>query len=81
MAEKSPQNWKEVGKTKTFDLYYTVDNLDEGKSYYFAVAAENEVGMGKMIETESPVTPKKPLGKNHVKLYKSASAGRNIRFL
>lgn len=63
MADDS-ESWEHVAKVKPFDSYYTIPDMKIGKGYYFAVAAENEIGVGKRCETESLVKPKKPLGEN-----------------
>ena len=63
MADSSPPDWKEVAKTKAFEDSYTVKNLEEGKTYYFAVAPENEAGVGEHAEAATPVKLEKPTDK------------------
>lgn len=65
MAKGQPDDWTEVTKVKSFDNHYKVKNLEEGVDYFFAVAAENEAGVGKQIETESSVKPSKPKGRSN----------------
>lgn len=48
---------------KAFETTYKVGDLTEGKEYLFGVAAENEVGLGKVMETEIFIKAAKPLGK------------------
>ena len=48
---------------KAFETTYKVGDLTEGKEYLFGVAAENEVGLSKVMETETFVKAAKPLGK------------------
>lgn len=62
----TPGEWTEVGQTKSFDEKFTVPNLTEGQAYYFAVAAENEAGLGPKQELDKPVTAEKPKGKDKV---------------
>ena len=58
-----PGDWTEAGKTKSFDDKFTVTSLKEGDKYYFAVAAENEAGIGEKKELESSVTAEKQKGR------------------
>ncbi|XP_046554801.1 titin-like [Haliotis rubra] len=60
-SKKTRGEWKEVAKVKAFDSDYEVQDLEEGQDYFFAVAAENEVGIGKMAETEAAAKPQKPM--------------------
>jgi titin len=62
----SPGEWTEVGQTKSFDEKFTVPNLTEGQSYYFAVAAENDAGVGPKEELDKPVIAQKPKGNLNV---------------
>ena len=56
----SPGEWQEVGTTKGFEDKFSVPGLTEGQSYYFAVAAENEGGVGPLCELDRPVVAEKP---------------------
>lgn len=64
----TPGDWKEVGKVKSFEDNFSVTKLKEGETYYFAVAAENEAGIGEKQEVDSPVTAEKPKGKHEPKI-------------
>ena len=66
MADSSPPDWKEVAKAKGFEDSYTIKNLEEGRTYYFAVAAENEAGIGEHAEASTPVKLEKPTDKPSV---------------
>lgn len=57
-----PGDWQEVATVKSFDNHFSVSGLKEGVAYNFAIAAENEAGVGKMCETDKPVKPVKPKG-------------------
>ena len=63
MADSSPPDWKELARTKAFEDSYTVKNLEEGKTYHFAVAAITEAGVGDHKETDKTVKLEKPLDK------------------
>ena len=65
----TPGDWEEVGVVKGFDTHYSVPNLKEGVAYNFAIAAENEAGVGKMCETDKSVKPVKPKGKLGSSMY------------
>jgi hypothetical protein len=58
----TPGNWQEVATVKSFDTHHSVSGLKEGVEYYFAVAAENEAGVGKRCETDKAIKPVKPKG-------------------
>ena len=62
-AKGQPENWTDVATVKSFDEHYNVKDLEEGVEYYFAVAAENEAGIGKQMEADQSVKPSKPKGK------------------
>lgn len=55
-------DWIEIAKVKSFEKDHKVENLKPGKSYRFAVTAENDVGQGQPAETTSPVIPKRKPG-------------------
>ena len=52
--------WTQAGAIDKDVLKFKVANLFEGQNYFFRIAAENECGRGKYIETEKPVTAKLP---------------------
>lgn len=58
----TPGELTEVGTTAGFDEKFTVPNLKDGQTYYFAVAAENEAGLGPKQELDKPVKAEKPKG-------------------
>ena len=58
-------DWVEIAKVKAFDKDYKVENLKPGKSYKFAVTAENEIGQGEAVEMSSAVVPKRKPGNKH----------------
>ena len=62
MAKDQPHDWTDIAKVKNYEENYTVNNLEEGMEYYFAVAAENEAGIGPQAVTEEAVKPMKPKG-------------------
>ena len=51
-----------MSQVKGFDTTYKVGDLKEGTEYIFGVAAENEVGLSDIKETEMFVKAAKPLG-------------------
>ena len=53
-------DWKEVGTAGPLDSSFTFKDLSDKKKYFFAVVAENKLGQGDRLETESSVKPKKP---------------------
>ena len=55
-------DWKEIARVKAFEKEYKVENLKPGKSYKFAVTAENEIGQGEPVEMSSAVVPKRKPG-------------------
>ena len=59
--DASKRQWKPV--TTLDALEHLVANLTEGTSYFFRVAAENEVGVGEFAELPQAVTAKSPHGK------------------
>ena len=61
MKEDDSEDWKKIGNVGAFDTIYTAKNLKTDQPYRFAVAAENKIGTGEMVELDSPVTlHKKP---------------------
>jgi len=59
----TPGDWEEVGKVTRIADTFSVPNLKDGESYYFAVAAENEAGLGPKVELDRPVKAQKPSGR------------------
>lgn len=57
--------WFGVGKVKAFDMEYKVENLKPEKPYFFAVCAENSVGKGPLVETDTPTVLKKRTGRSY----------------
>ncbi|KAH9498302.1 hypothetical protein Btru_006487 [Bulinus truncatus] len=60
VREDGSDEWKEVGKVGPLDSTYVFKSLSDKKKYFFAVVAENKMGQGDKLETESGVKPKKP---------------------
>ena len=63
MADSSPPDWQELTKVKAFENSFTVKQLEEGKTYHFAVAAINEAGVGDHTESDKTVKLEKPVDK------------------
>lgn len=61
-CEETSDKWMKVKSLKPYDTTLKVTDLKENVGYFFAVSAENEAGMSKPCETDSPVTPKRPAG-------------------
>ena len=55
--------WLAWFQVKAFETTYKVGDLIEGEEYLFGVAAENEVGLSKIMETEMLIKASKPLGR------------------
>ena len=55
--------WTRVDKVKSEVTSHQVVNLTENNEYFFRVSAQNEVGMGKPLESDRPFVPKSPYGK------------------
>ena len=51
-------DWENIAKVKALDLDYKINNLLPGKSYSFAILAENAVGKGPAVEISEPVVLK-----------------------
>lgn len=68
----TPGDWQELATVKSFDNHYSVSGLKEGVAYNFAVAAENEAGVGKLCETDKAVKPVKPKGQCVFNMYHSS---------
>lgn len=66
MAKGIPQDWTDVTKVKSIHDHFTVTDLKEGVEYFFAVAAENEAGVGKQTETDTLIKPSKPKGNKSI---------------
>ncbi|XP_071151891.1 uncharacterized protein [Mytilus edulis] len=48
-------DWKKIGRGRSFVTSYTIKNLKLDKHYVCSVSAENKVGKGPAAEVESPV--------------------------
>lgn len=57
------EEWEDVATTKAYETRCTIPDLKENTGYYFSVTAENKLGEGDSLETDSPISPEKPLGK------------------
>lgn len=60
--EKSRQTWIGTGTTNPKTTEFSVGRLFEGTTYFFRVAAENEVGTSDFVEMDKGVTPKALIG-------------------
>lgn len=69
MREASKRSWKPSGTTQELSL--TVDQLKEGRKYYFQVAAQNEVGTGPFVELSKAAVPKSDYGKCYLLFVKA----------
>ncbi len=58
--------WTEIVKTEGTVYTFTVKNLVQGQTYFFAVAARYEVGLGPMVELKHPVKTEIKEGKIHL---------------
>lgn len=61
--EKSRANWSVAVRVSGEENTATVWNLIEDAEYVFRVAAENSVGIGEYLETETSIVVKRGLGK------------------
>lgn len=61
--EISKRTWTKVADVE--DVEYNVEDLIEGTTYQFRVAAENDVGISEFVELPKPVTPKSQKGIFH----------------
>jgi len=59
--EASKRTWQKVDTTEELEM--EVNSLQEGQSYIFRVAAENEIGVGEFVELSKAATPKSQFGK------------------
>lgn len=66
VCEDGTDEWKEGGKVGGLDSAFIFKNLSDKKKYFFAVVAENKVGQGDRLETDSAVKPKKPASKTFI---------------
>ncbi|CAD5121391.1 DgyrCDS9913 [Dimorphilus gyrociliatus] len=55
--------WLQSGAVPANVTTFTLDNLFEGESYLFRIAAENKAGRSVYLENEDPVTAKLPFDK------------------
>lgn len=63
MTQDLETEFELVKSVSVFDDHCTVKDLKEEEQYYFSVAAENKVGIGKQCKMDKPVLIKKPKGK------------------
>ena len=56
-------DWKKIGRGRSFVTSYTIKNLKLDKHYVCSVSAENKVGKGPAAEVESPVVQHQKPGK------------------
>ncbi|XP_076100738.1 uncharacterized protein LOC143069819 [Mytilus galloprovincialis] len=56
-------DWKKIGRGRSFVTSYTIKNLKLDKHYVCSVSAENKVGKGPAAEVESPVVQHQNPGK------------------
>ena len=61
--EAQRSTWILCGSTKVDKTEFTSSNLIEGESYFFRVAAENQVGRGEYAETIDTQKARLPYGK------------------
>ena len=54
--------WMDVGRAKSLDKDFKVNDLTPGKKYSFAVFAKNAVGDGPTIELKETIVLKKKAG-------------------
>lgn len=60
--EEGSEVWEDVGTLKSFETEFTAKNLKTGTAYNFAVVAENKLGLGDAVNTDSPVIPRRKPG-------------------
>lgn len=62
MKPEDADEWKKIGSCGAVDTVYTTKKLKIGKTYRFAVAAENKIGKGELVELETAVSLQKEPG-------------------
>jgi hypothetical protein len=60
--EEKKDDWVKIDSLKAFDTQCSASGLKFDLGYYFAVAAENEAGIGKVCETSTALKLQKPAG-------------------
>ena len=63
MEDKPGSDWVDAGTVESYKTSAKVAGLNPDKKYLFAVLAENEVGPGEQLATDTPVSPLKPISK------------------
>ncbi|XP_070182955.1 M-protein, striated muscle-like [Littorina saxatilis] len=58
---KGTDKWEKVTTVESFRTRCTVADLEREKDYFFAVSAENDVGIGEKQKTAKPVKMEKPI--------------------
>lgn len=59
LCEEKSDVFEKIGTTKAFNLTYRVNNLKD-IGYYFAVSAQNAVGVSEPCETRDAIVPSRP---------------------
>ena len=71
--DKPGSAWVDLGSVESFKTTFTVRDLDPNKKYFFAVSAENDIGVSEQCATEKSVSPKKIISKCDLSLKKVIS--------
>ena len=58
--EVNTNNWSRVGIVDAETFSYQVENLTENSDYHFRVVAENYIGPGKHLQTDTPIKARSP---------------------
>ena len=58
---KGSDKWEKVDTVESYKTQYTVSDLEFEKEYFFAVSAENDVGVSEKQKTAKPVKLDKPI--------------------
>lgn len=62
-SDKKTSNWQDVGSVEAYKTNFTVPDLSTSESYFFAVTAENAVGVSEPRVTEKPISLKQVISK------------------